>query len=217
MRGPGKKFKIFEFAVEGMAIPVEIRITDDNRFYAEVDGDKFEKATFDELKGVVLPRLQQVHKLVYDPVIDVEYDDPEKRNHHSYYGSRQDWQRQEVKLSFTAGWVSRAPISTAEDRHVFHRWIETKVDEQTAEIGPLNRDRTSYASRMGVVATESFGELIPFTPDRWRRLMAIVAALTDVRDKIAAVMRDASGAKLDALPSERLLEAMPAAPVKKHR
>ena len=208
MRGPGKKFKVHEFVVEGMSIPVEIRITDNNRFYAEVDGDKFEKATFDELKALVLPRLQQIHKLVYLPMIEVEYSNPD-RSDDTYYGNRNDWTRQEVKLAFTAGWVSNAPISTKEDRYVFHRWVETKVDEKTGELGPLDRGRTSYANRL---SAENFSELLPFTPERWRRLLAIVAALTDVRDKIAAVLRDASGKKLDTLSAERLLEALPAAP-----
>ena len=208
MRAPGRKLKIHEFVVDGMAIPVEIRITDENKFYAEVDGDKIESQTFADLAKVVQPRLEALHKLVYDPVIDVEYEDPNEERH-TYYGSRASYQREKVALAFQGGWVSRAPISTVEDKQRYYRWIKANVDETTFELGPLDRGRQSYAERM---YERDVKTLLPFTPDRWRRLMAISAALAEAKAKLAYVLADTTAALLDAVPATggpALLSAMP--------
>lgn len=197
-RLPGKRVRDEYFSVDGVGINVELRLMDDGHFYMQVDDEtRFEAPSLSELRSQVKPYLEETRRLVFDPFIDVQFNDEAESSRYTNLKDRLF--HQEVVLDFKAGWLSR----TVADRQ--YRWIEVYVDERTCEPKPLtDQDRSRrYGER-------SARELIPFTPDRWRKLCSIAAALADVRGKIAAVLSDASGAKLEALTLLKLLEASPA-------
>lgn len=206
-RLPGKKFKVETFKVDGMAIDVQLRITDDNEFFAEVGGEAYQAETFEELKAKVRPVLETIHRLEYDPMIEVDYEAGGGRERSSW---DRDEGRQNVSLAFHAGWASRTPVSTSEDRGDHYRWVPVKVDGKTGELAPLDEDAKHYAHRQGNRDHEA---LIPFTIDRWRRLVAIRSAIAATRDKLAAVLDDRKGELLDAIPAgAAMLTALPDAP-----
>lgn len=200
-RFSGKKFRSELFHVDGLRVNVEVRIDDHGVFYAYPDGTDmnvcFQAPTLKELRDKLRPHLEKVHRLEFDPYIDVEYNEAEET---SRFDNKRDLEnRQEVVLEFKAGWLSRGKV---EERR---RWIEADVDPDTCVISPL-----TAGDRQEGYGDRSSKELIPFTGDRWRRLIAIAEALADVRRKIASVLTDATGAKLEAMALPRLLEAVPA-------
>lgn len=194
-RLPGKKLRTELFHVDGAPIVVEVRITDEGEFFcAPDDNARFEAPTLHELRAKLKPYLEETRRLTFDPFIDVEYIEADERSRFDNLKDRAT--RQEAALEFTAGWLSRGEVGHR------RRWVEAAVDEKTAEIvQPPAWDRQHTYS------TRSSNALIPFTPDRWRRLCAIADALADVRKKIAEVLSDATGKKLEAMVLPKLLEA----------
>lgn len=197
-RLPGKKLRTELFHVDGAPVVVEVRITDEGEFFcAPDDNARFEAPTLHELRAKLKPYLEETRRLTFDPFIDVEYIEADERSRFDNLKDRAT--RQEATLEFTAGWLSRGEVN---DRR---RWVEADVDEKTAEIA-----QPPAWDRQHTYSTRRDGALIPFTPDRWRRLCAIADALADVRKKIAEVLSDATGKKLEAMALPRLLEAVPA-------
>lgn len=196
-RLPGKRVRDEYFSVDGVGMNVELRIFDDGKLYMQVDEQaRFEAPSLSELRAKVKPYLEQTRRLVFDPFIDVEFNDAADTSRYSNLKDRMF--HQEIVLDFKAGWLSRSSV----DGH--HRWVEVYVDERTHEPKPLSDQdrRQRYDER-------SAREMIPFTVDRWQKLCVIAAALANVRGKIAEILSDATGAKLEALALPKLLEAAP--------
>jgi len=198
-RLPGKKIREEYFNVDGVGINVELRLTDAGKFYCAPDANAtFEEATLVELRTKVKAYLEETRRLHFDPFIRVDYIDAKKNSRYDNVRGREC--HEEVELDFSAGWLSREHVGGTN-----RRWITVYVDEDTNEISPLTtRDREATYGDM------SSRDLIPFTPDRWRRLVAIAEALADLRKKISEVLSDATGARLEAMTLPRLLEAAPA-------
>lgn len=198
-RLPGKKFRTEHFHVDGMPVSVEVRISDEGAFYAQPDGlEHFSALSLAELRAKLKPYLEKTRRLEFDPFIDVEYNEADETSR--YDNLKENENRQEVVLEFSAGWLSRG--SVAENKR---RWISVYVDPKTNQIDPLTQhDRQhDYSQR-------SSKALIPFTPERWSRLRAIAEALAVVRARVAEVLEDATGAKLESLVLPKLLGEAPA-------
>ena len=195
-RLPGKKIRTELFHVDGAPVVVEVRITDEGNFFcAPDDNRRFEAPTLHELRAQVKPYLEETRRLTFDPFIYVEYIEANERSRFDNLKDRTT--RQEAALEFTAGWLSRQDVGSDK------RWVGAVVDEKTGEIkqpSSWERQHTYGGHHRG---------LIPFTPDRWRRLCAIADALADVRKKIAEVLADATGKKLEEMALPKLLEAPP--------
>ena len=193
-RLPGKKLRTELFHIDGAPVVVEVRITDEGNFFcAPDDNQRFEAPTLHELRAKLKPYLEETRRLTFDPFIDVEYIEANERSRFDNLKDRTT--RQEAALEFTAGWLSRGDVEHKK------RWVEATVNEKTAEIV-----RPSSWERQHTYSGHNGRGLIPFTPDRWRRLCAIADALADVRKKIAEVLSDASGKKLEEMALPKLLE-----------
>lgn len=198
-RLPGKKWRSELFHVDGLPIHVEVRIDDDGTFFAWPDTTRrFSAATLAELRAQLRPYLEEIHKLTFDPFINVEYNEPDETSRYDNLRDREG--RQEVLLEFNAGWLSRGA-----DGDKKRRWIAAAVVHETCEIEP-----PSDWDRKHGYSDRTTKDLIAFTPDRWRRLRAINEALADLRRKISEVLSDTTGARLEAMTLPRLLEAAPA-------
>lgn len=205
MRRPGKKVRIEQFKLKNsMVEDVELRLTDKGEFYMEVDGTAYKAKTLEDLRTEVLAVLNQSRTLTYRPVIRVGYDsaDDDVRGRHWENGYEVD--RAQVRLNFMAGWVSET--SAEADREVF-RWIRVEAEEDALELPAP--DTTSDWRTIDRVRKDDVAEMIPFTPERWRTLRRIHAGIIELRKRIAAVMADASGAKLDAIPPGPLMLETP--------
>lgn len=201
-RLPGKKIRSELFHIDGVAITVELRLNDEGQFFCAPDEHaRFEAPSLAELRAQVKPYLEETRRLTFEPFIDVEYNEADEISRYTNLRDREN--RQEAVLEFKAGWLSSGAVNDC------RRWIDSYVDDDTAEIKPLG----SW-DRQHTYSTRSAGKLIPFTPDRWRRLCAIADALADVRKKIAEVLSDATGKKLEAMSLPKLLEAAPVKKVK---
>ncbi len=192
-REEGKKIRNELFTIDGVHIAIGLRLTEDGKFLAVIDDRKFVAASLVELRGLVKPYLEQTRRLEFDPFIEVEFTASATR-----FSNQEDTGRhQEIEFDFTGGWLSRTTISrgSREDR----RWIAAYVDPHTCAIRPLReQDRNVYGNAGDC--------LIPFTTERWQKLCAIAAALADVRARIAEVLADSTGAKLESLSMPKMLE-----------
>ena len=201
MRLPGKKLRKEAFRVDSTNIEVELRVTDEGKFFGEVDDAKFERDTLADWRKAVQAHLEQTRRLTWDPVIVIEYRDAEQRTRFHENQAH----REEVELAFSAAWQSReTTLYTRTWRNVetrTRRRANGHVDPDTGEIEPLSDHERRSASSTG----ENDHDFVPFTPDRWRRLIAIAKALVEVRVRIASVLKDSTGAKLDALGDGNLI------------
>lgn len=192
-----KKIRTELFTIDGVSISVDLRLTDDGKFLALLDENKrFEAASLGELRAMVKPYLEQTRRLEFDPFIKVEFQTVASR----FASQRQQIEtRQEIEFEFTGGWLSHTTITAHGGTH--HRWIAGYVDPDTCVLRPLREhDRSSYET------AHSTDRMIPFTPERWQKLCAIAKALADVRRRIAEVLTDNTGAKLEALSLPKMLE-----------
>lgn len=198
-RLPGKKIRDEHFSVDGAAVLVEIRLADDGKFFCRPDAQThFEAPSLAELRAQVRPYLESTRRLTFDPVIDVSY---LEQSETSYFDNMRDHDHhQEIRLGFQAGWLSR------EEVHGYRRWVQVSVDEDTCEIEELTA-RAREKSFGGRFSKQD--HVLPFTPGRWQRLCAIAGALASVRGRIAEVLQDATGAKLDAAVLPKLLGEAP--------
>lgn len=185
-RAPGKKFRTEYFRVDGEGVQVELRMTSNGLFSGEVDGAHFQRTTLADWRTAVQAHIDKTRRLVWDPVILLTYLQTETNSRWSNHEGEAN--REEIELGFRAAWIPRGDGSRA---------TLVSVDEETCEIAPLSqriRERASGFDRSGTA--------IPFTSDRWRRLLTIAEAIRAVRARIAGVLKDASS--LDAI-SDRAL------------
>lgn len=204
-RLPGKKLRKERFAVDSVAIDLDLRITDRGAFFIAIDDNcHVERATLLELREAVQPILEQIHRLTWDPFIRVEYEDAESNSR--FDNRRGDANRQELTLAFQAGYVSQTAAAWRSDEAPRRRWADATVDDVTCEIAPL-----ADQSRRDAGTCWDTDDLIEFTPQRWRALTAIAAAIADVRVRIATLLEAKNGRLLDAMPvGDRMLSALPA-------
>jgi hypothetical protein len=195
-----KKVRVESFSVDGVRIEVELRLDDHGQFVGTVAGRTFQHAIFDEWRKAVGAHLEETRRLTWKPHIHIAFEARVSRwdNH------QRDQNRQEVTLDFDLLWVSDqevvAPPYSGDVKQ--RREAHGEVDEETCEPVPIDTDarRTTHW-----ISAQRVADLLPFTPERWRRLRAIAQAIAEVRRRIAEVVDDSSGKRLDALQVQALL------------
>jgi hypothetical protein len=194
-RLPGKKIRTERFKLKsGKVVDLELRLLDDGQFYMQVERTGYRSAKLEDLRAEVRPLLEATNTIAWRPVIVVHYSKPGEDGQHWINGNHVD--KTYVTIGFNAGWMSTEPMDDVQ-----HRWQSADPDEKTHELPPLDSDwKKSYIYP---------DNTLPFTPDRWRTLLKIQAGLIDIQAKIAELMEDATGAKLDAVALPQLLEAVP--------
>lgn len=195
-RSPGKKIRTERFRLKtGKVVELELRLEDDGQFYMQVERTGYRNKKLEDLRAEVLPLLEAINTITWRPVIAVHYSKPGEDGQHWVNGHHVD--KTYVTIGFNAGWMSTELVDGSQ-----HRWQSADPDEKTHELPPFKDD-----GRKDYTYPE---DMLPFTPERWRTLLKIQAGLIDIQAKIAALVGDATGAKLDAVALPQLLEAMPA-------
>ena len=194
-RAPGKKIRTERFRLKsGKVVELELRLEDDGQFYMQVERTGYRNKKLEDLRAEVLPLLEAINTITWRPVIVVHHNKPGEDGQHWINGHHVDMIY--VTIGFNAGWMSTEPVDGYQ-----HRWQSADPDEKTHELPPFKDD-----GRKDYTYPE---DMLPFTPDRWRTLLAIQAGLINIQAKIAALIGDATGAKLDAVALPQLLEAVP--------
>jgi hypothetical protein len=191
-REPGKRFARESRSVDGVDHDYEVRVDGDGKFSCRIGEWFAEDQALEVLRKKIWEEIERTCRLEFDPFIRVHYL-PEGRR--SRYENRVDEpDREEVELLVEAVWRSRTKTTRArrwrEDEEVYSV-ADAEVDPRTAEVLPLDTRRRREAG------WDDGEGLVPFTPERWRRLREILAAIRKVREKLAEVLSDASGARLD--------------------
>lgn len=183
----GKRLRTEYFTLkDGQRVQVELRI-DDNDFYMQIGEGAWRAKSVAELRAMVLPELERIHAQTWRPVILLNYEDHEGR-HSSYYSHGSEDDRVALHLSFRAGWVTEQA-----DASNYHQWRQVEVPDGAAAL-PAFRPDTRHHDQL---RDDDYRRLMPWTQERWRALQRIYDALLAIRRRIADVMEDAAGGKLD--------------------
>jgi hypothetical protein len=197
-REPGKKIRTERFKLKsGKVVELELRLLDDGQFYVQVERTGYRNKKLEDLRAEVKPLLEAINTITWRPVIIVFYNKPGEDGQHWVNSHYVD--KTHVTIGFNAGWVSTEPVDGMQ-----YRWQSADPDEKTHELPPLKEDEW----KKDYTYPE---DMLPFTPDRWRTLLKIQAGLIDIQAKIAELVGDSTGLKLDAMTLPMLLEAAPPA------
>lgn len=197
----GKKFRVERFQVEGSWVEYEIRVDEDEgTFRIEVGQRRFHGRDLPLIRKEARAELERTHRQVFDPFIRVHYYTDEDLEHH-HHGNWPDGVEQ-VEFAFGLVWRSQGKSSSVNRwRHhmnvseAAYAVVDGKVEAEGGgyvPVPPNDRQKRDAAGDDGEGLT-------PFTPERWGRLLAIKEALGDLRRRIAEVLMDSTGKKLDAL------------------
>jgi hypothetical protein len=198
-RLPGKKLRQERFQVDGRSVEVEVRILDEGEFYAHYAEVGYRDETLAGLREQLRPVVQATNRLEYEPIILINCHDAEDRTSRWHNGRESN--DVELTLGFEAGWKSTTPVGLRTKGDPEYRWVAVATEDDAVEVErPEQLKGRDYGDRIG----DGY-RWVAFTPERWRTLHRIRSAMISARERIAEVMADETGTRLDGAAGGGLL------------
>lgn len=211
-RQDGRKFKTHTLVVEGAPAEIHVRVTFDGEFFADWDGERHKASSYKDLIDKVEPKVRESRRRAFVPVIYAEQSGSTHDNDSHYYGNPET---QEVGVRASVAW--RSETTTHRERswgqpEDVYQYIEGEVDEATGEMAALTEEARTQRHRFSNTTDPG----VPFTKERWARILALKEAIVRVRGAVKEVLEDSSGKGLDALgPGLPMLAEVPKEPKKR--